>query len=201
MDFLRNSMLIFDTGAWAEAKRLAVTTRMLVHNPNESKSKSLLHLLGISERVKFLSFGCVQNTPGSFEALLTCRVETLPNGIQVSKLPLGEENVHHENTAMLNFEDWWKEPVIKDASGRISSRKDIVLLLANREGGAHADRISSKEQATASGENFGWSAIYDGEEFPIYIAPHIPTMRTIAQEIYMSLEWLLKSGLLDELHD
>ena len=199
MDFLNNSMMMFDAGAWAEAKRLAVTVRTLVHNSAEGGSKSLLCLLDIQKSVKMLSFGCVQDSSPSSEALLSLRVETLPNGMQVSKMPLDAAHVNHENTAMLEFEDWWTEAVIKDTTGRISTRKDIVLLLANREGGAHADFISRKEINASTGEDFGWSAIYDSEAVPIYLAPHVPTMRTIAQEIYMSLEFKLNSGLLEAL--
>lgn len=53
LTFLRVSGAAFDDGAEAEAKRLAVATRVLVHG-SRSGSHSLLRLLGLKVRLKLI---------------------------------------------------------------------------------------------------------------------------------------------------
>lgn len=52
LDFLKCSAEWFDSGYTAEAKRLAVTVRVLVHDTG--KSKSILNLLKVKSNMVFL---------------------------------------------------------------------------------------------------------------------------------------------------
>ncbi len=50
--FLRASAASFDEGVEGEAKRLAATIRLLVHDAKKSKSKSLLHQLNLKHAIR-----------------------------------------------------------------------------------------------------------------------------------------------------
>jgi hypothetical protein len=49
--------------------------------------------------------------------------------------------------------DWWHDPVLTDADGAAFSREDLVLLVANKDGGAHVDRTLPPEYAALTRNN------------------------------------------------
>jgi hypothetical protein len=51
------------------------------------------------------------------------------------------------------FERWWDDPVTKDAEGELFSRRNYVLTLANKEGGAHVDPQLDGEWAALTSSN------------------------------------------------
>src|SRR3954453_8408028 len=77
LGFLRSSAQAYDAGDTAEAKRLAVAVRILLHDTNSSHS--LLGLLGVKDSLRFV------DTAGELPALPPDRV--LPNGsIQTTRM-------------------------------------------------------------------------------------------------------------------
>ena len=126
LQFMRASCESFDQGHESEAKRLALTIRVLFHDTRQSHS--LLGQLGLKERRFFDSAtpeipgnllaynGLVVMMPGRYLALLD----------EVPSMP------------MVPFEEWWTASVIADDEKRWS-RKDLVLISANKDGGGHVD--------------------------------------------------------------
>jgi len=135
-EFLRSSSAAFDSGYEAEAKRLAVVLRVLLHQT--AQSHSILDQLGIKDRLDFLDSASPINpgnllpTPGLVLMQMTT-TETGSAGRYIAPLDMERP----AGTRMKAFAGWWIDPVMKVED--TWSRKELVLTLANKEGGAHVD--------------------------------------------------------------
>lgn len=156
MHFLERSARAFDDGFEAEAKRLAVVLRVLMHDTNQSHS--LLKQHGIKDRLNFLDTAEPINpknllsTPGLVLMQITM-TDQGPQGEYVA--PLGDERPFPPRHA--HFAQWWTAPVMKvDGTW---SRKQLVLTLANQEGGAHVDpALNERYEQLAKHNGLGWIA-------------------------------------------
>lgn len=158
-DFLRVSGLSYDAGFEGEAKRLAVTLRVLLHDT--SSSHSLLEQLRVKGSIDFTDTAAPINprnlaaTPG----LVLMQMEMQP-GVPVGSYiaPLGMERPFRNRPAP--FAGWWSNPVMKEPSGKTWSRRDFVLVLANQEGGAHLDpALNLDYEALAKRNGLGWQTV------------------------------------------
>src|SRR5205814_2070163 len=62
-----------------------------------------------------------------------------------------------ERLRLARFDDWWTTPIVKDDQGNLFSRKDLVLALAHREGGAHVDpELPAAYAALSRSNSLGW---------------------------------------------
>jgi hypothetical protein len=129
--FLEKSARLFDDGDYAEAKRLAASLRVLLHETKNSKS-----LLG---QLELLDSDFI-DTAGDLNPrnmLTECPLLHMRIGAEPDFAPtLG--NVPIPPTP-LKFPVWWGKPVFRDDQRKTFSRKDIVLSVANQDGGAHVD--------------------------------------------------------------
>jgi hypothetical protein len=137
--FLRKSCDAFYAGDQTEAVRIAVAIRVFVHDTNRSEAllKQLrpdFLTLPISDKVAFL--------PAKGEQW-QMRIE-VPVGFAMSTegiVPYAPD-LKSPSYAQVTLEDWWNRSCLKiPINGGIGqySRKDLVLVLANKEGGAHVD--------------------------------------------------------------
>lgn len=55
------------------------------------------------------------------------------------------------STRYVSFSDWWERSVILDSNDAEFSRKELVLALVNKDGGAHLDRLNEKTHALVTG--------------------------------------------------
>jgi hypothetical protein len=129
--FLKTSAAAYDNGMTGEAKRLALTIRVLLHETKQSKS--LLKQLKMDD-LKFISTGMPydKNNLATHMSLLAVRLD--PTGAKYVPL-LGELPISREMT----FGEWWNEIVFTDQAGNLLSRKELVLTAANQDGGGHVD--------------------------------------------------------------
>jgi len=135
IEFLRASAKSFDCGAESEAKRLAVTIRVLLHDT--TKSHSLLQQLGLKPNMPLVHSGRplprgpkrnrIQNLDGGL-----CRLG--PEGKYVPFLGDFPPDRDHPPQCFL---DWWHREVFTDGEGAEFSRRKYVLNVANKDGGAH----------------------------------------------------------------
>ena len=67
------------------------------------------------------------------------------------------------------FADWWNAAVLRDANvGHTVTRKELVLILSNKEGGRHFDEeLKDPAYITISSEDFGWKLVTPEGEKPI----------------------------------
>jgi hypothetical protein len=180
LDFIEASARAFDDGYSGEIKRLAVSVRVLVHDTK--MSMSLLQLTG-KKGQKFvdLSDPVVEGNILSHSSLVQVRLSR--EGATPEPLLDGAPSRRE-----IEFDDWWNGIVFVDQDKNKFSRKDIVLTLANKEGGAHVDTELDKQYADLRKNNsLGWVNITsDGKEIPA--EDQVPaTMRQIAHEILRTL--------------
>lgn len=178
INFLIREVNEFDNGSENEARRIASCLRILLH---ETKySKSLVRQIGIN--LIYFSSSSFYNPANLLTSwtLLTLRLG--PDGIQY--LP----NIIYDKDSRYfcyTFDDWWNEVIFDDKSN-VFTRKDIVLFVANNDGGAHVDPelkesffLLSKQNSLGIVDDFDQAP----ENNPIYQA-----VRSIAEEFLISLK-------------
>jgi hypothetical protein len=130
--YLKDSCESFDKGFEGEAMRLAVSARVLVHDT--TKSNSVLQQLGLKS-IPFLSSAQPYNPNNLLPHHGLLQLSLGPNVSYHAPLGNRPPNIFR----WIPFDEWWTETVFDDLHGNQLSRKDIVLELANKEGGAHVD--------------------------------------------------------------
>jgi len=182
--FLKKSAEDFDKGNKAESKRIAHTIRLLLHDTSSSKSllgqlqlKSI-HFLDTSYDVEDTSclskFGLVMMALSQGEFKPRCITPPKPWG---------------EPRELKSFEDWWNKIVIIDSENNHFTRKDLILGLANKDGGSHVDPELDEAYNKLTRQNsIGWKCrINKGLERGIE-AIELASVRQIAYEVLESLE-------------
>jgi hypothetical protein len=138
--FLCRSCDSFDAGHEDEAKRLAAVLRVMLHDT--ASSKSLLGLLGMLPNL--LMYDTASHIHprnlASTDGLTIMRLTVTPeSGADAGyEAPLDEPRPDAP-ACLRSFSDWWERAAVKDSRGRSFSRRDLVLRVANKDGGSHVD--------------------------------------------------------------
>ncbi|MFI5434486.1 hypothetical protein ACHMZP_21730 [Rhodococcus baikonurensis] len=153
--YLETSSRLFDEGDIDEAMRLAVTIRVLVHDTQTSHS--LLNQMGLKQTIRFLDTAVVGGTE-IFLGAVVMQIEYSAGGVTGLHAPSGQDGLveivprpdgtplivaprrrrGHESS--IGFDTWWTTNVIDTAHGpKTFSRRRAVLVMANKDGGAHVD--------------------------------------------------------------
>ncbi len=182
MAFLRASAVAFDAGYRGEAKRMATAVRVLLHDTKNSVS--LLKQLNLKGIAFFDTAHDVSPTNLlTHMGLVGMRMDTA-NGASYAALlgnsPSGEGRP-------IPFSRWWDKVVFVDNKRSTMTRAQLVLTLANKDGGAHVDPTLDEMYVRLSRENsMGWVAVGpDGEKAMEDV--HLVAMRQIAFEVETSL--------------
>ncbi|MDA2935500.1 hypothetical protein MYX82_14365 [Acidobacteria bacterium AH-259-D05] len=154
ISFMLNSAEAFDRGASQEAKRLAHQLRLLLHDTRSSKS--LLGQLGLKKH-RFLNtaneydpnnlIGHVGLLAFKFNNSLGYRPWVVPGGESETKPP-----------KRIPYEVWWNMPVVvihKKTKHIRFCRRDIILHVADTDGGSHVDDALEKDYVALT----KWNAI------------------------------------------
>jgi hypothetical protein len=184
IDFLESSIAAYDGGKEHEAKRLAVPIRTLVHNTRHSTS--LLRHLQVQRQLGFVDRGPPDPPPNAqVIAFGVCVVE--------ARLDTGEsryasafrypapDRLHPP----VSFEDWWRRPILHDLIGNHFSRADLVLALANKDGGAHIDASLEEKYRQLTRENS--LGVTQDQERPMANSIVQASVRHIAEELLASV--------------
>ena len=187
LQFLASSSRAFDQGDLAEAKRIALVIRVLVHDT--AMSHSLLAQLGIKDSLAWAdSAPVIDNDPN-----IVARSPGLTSmgwgadGIAFSARYM-DSIERSDSTRYVSFKDWWERPVILDSNDAEFSRKELVLALVNKDGGAHLDRLNEKTHALVHGNSAGFVRVdmAGGPSEPIP-TPIYASVRTVAEELLLTL--------------
>ena len=179
--FLQSSVKLYDLGNYIEAKRLALTIRVLLFD--EGKGQSLLGQMHLKKRMNFVS------TAQEFSEnnLLTqqCLLKMVLDGPNSHFEPLFEGGSIH----YLSFNQWKNEIVICDKDRKTYTRRDLIKLLANQDGGAHIDpEIDPKVKPLKDAFVSGWLMVdQNGNEIPLKNDIVYCSMRQIAYEVLKSI--------------
>lgn len=193
---LQSSVRAFDEGSEWEAKRLAVSIRVLVHDTK--RSHSLLQQLRLKSQLEFHEI-TTPDQPGnlmSYHGL----VGVLFGAGSASYYARLDDGPPYP-TKRTPFENWWNRCVLRDAHGSQFSRKDLVLTMANKEGGAHVDPELNAEYARLSRDNsLGWH-FSDGSEPRDWSRDPVPhSVRQIAHELLKTLHEQVPEAGVDTPH-
>lgn len=197
INFLINSCNLYDEGNHSESKRIALTLRILFHEPPKSsgkkifnkklKSKSLLGQLNLRD-IYWINTA----TPYDPKELASYGLFAIQFDGPSKRLPwLIPKGTPSGNLKKINFNNWWLDPVvaaIKGSEKKLFSRKDLILNVADTDGGAHVDSELNKDFADLSrGNALGFNILYRGNKFPI-LNPELPCFRQIAHEVLLTLQ-------------
>lgn len=208
MAFLRRSASHYDEGEFSEAKRLATTLRVLLHD--SKKSKSLLTQLGLKDKLRFVdTAGEIE--PDTFEVLPGRRFRaSIAVATPLAPIAWGSwkgfrfiARLDDHRTAFrpLKFDTWWNNPAVAIPPNFRLSRRDLMLGVANQDGGAHVDASLRQQFARVSRQRF----ILSSKRKPLSIAtiqqpqrkgppnPSLPMVRQIAYEVSKTLEGPIES--------
>ena len=174
------------------ALSISTAIRVLIHDTNSSISL-LKHL--DKKNIKFISTN--HKTKNKVVHLgLVRRINVgVKNGVggEAKYWPLCNEEIFPmpKCEAYIEFKEWWEEEEIFVSSESVLTRKDLVLSMANKDGGAHFDtkvqkkyddfRYSWSGGSTLKGIQSGISRGYDN--IPIY-----PAIRQIGYELLKTLK-------------
>jgi hypothetical protein len=181
--FLETSAKAFDDGATAEAKRLAVTIRVLVRNTRHSKS--LIGQLNL-DHLPFLSSVKPFDIRTTIATLGLVSVKIDPETITYVPKFAGFEDAGVSALRQLNFSEWWTEPVFSGRTGA-PTRRSIILSAADQDGGAHVDPSinSAYDELVRSG--LGIAINREGEIPKLLGDPTKAAIRQIAFEVLHTL--------------
>lgn len=185
--FLELSAESYDGGFVGEAKRLATTIRILVHDTKNSHS--LLAQLNKKNR-QFLNTA-FDKTPNNIESY---------GGLIAVATAKGDEKPKHKYAALLdeipppfrnkwvNFETWWAEPIFINQKKEEISRSKLILTACDQDGGAHIDpKIDAIYDSLISGSFMGWESHSSNGNLLISGAESA-AIRQIAHEILKTLK-------------
>ena len=180
LQLLRHSCVAFDQGLEAIGKHLALSVRVLVHQ--HGQSRALLDQLGLRS-IRFLdSAGELSPTNLLPECKLTALRVTASGGRYIAPiqgaLPMKP----------ISFVGWWNTPILKDLNGQKFCRRDLVLHVADTDGGAHVDPELDEAYMAISRENsLGWVFKSGDIVQALDGRPELVCMRQIAHEVLSTI--------------
>jgi hypothetical protein len=194
---VRNKELIlalckaFDQGDEILALPLATALRVLLHDTR--KSTSILQLVGLKENSIFLSTTQFCSKEQVNLGLVRQINVGIHDGIggEAKYWALCDERYFRSPSGKhtkLSFQCWWEEIVFRNFHHGLS-RKDIVLAVANKDGGAHFDKeVEARYDAFRQTWSGGSSlvGIHSREHRGYDNIPSFPAIRQIAYEVLKS---------------
>lgn len=179
--FLQSSAKGYDLGKEIEAKRMAVSLRVLLYDTKDSKS--LLGQMQLKKSMKFVS------TAQPYQAN-----NLLPQQCLLSMSLNANSGVYNPlfdncRAKLLSCRDWGDEVVFSDVHQKLYRRKNLIQLLANMDGGAHVQGELSDNYAALKGNDLtGWVLQKpDGSTSGMDNDPVYASMRQMTFEVLQSL--------------
>jgi hypothetical protein len=202
LHLLTKSCKSYDEGDELEAIRIAGHLRTILHQTTDPNS--LLELLGLRSTLTVYdsaipegTFGGFKIGPGSrnlnitgvpstYYAGLVCK-EIQGNGNNITLLKCSAQLEVTFLKKKIDFNDWWdKQVVFNDGIENTLTRKEIVTLIANKDGYSHVNENPPKKYIVFKNTNaiqFGLNGqITSPENVPVY-----PAVRQISFEFINAL--------------
>lgn len=183
LGFLIKSASEYDRGDTSEARRLSVALRVLLHN--HGQSRALLQQLGHRDTIAFLDT-C---GPLSTTNLLTdYPMVVMRIGADTQYAPRLGELYNAVPNRKIMFEKWWNNAVIRSPQVNVTfSRRELVLSVADQDGGAHVDpEIDEKYARLSRTMEFGFMEHKDGVARPVPLI-ELAHIRQIAYEVLVTI--------------
>lgn len=190
INFMIASAISFDNGFEGEAKRLAIAIRILVHDT--SRSTALLTQLRKMDILFYDSasvFDSRNLLPSNCLTMLRFSKKEGKDMVGDYVAPLNDLSPARNKNKKVGFSRWWNRTTMyKEKEGNEFTRRDLVLTVADKEGGAHIDPKLDKAYAKLSRFNaLGWKVYAQGEARDFRNSPVLPSVRQIAHEVLKTL--------------
>jgi hypothetical protein len=175
---LESSALAYDEGNEWESKRLSVALRVLLH---EGTGHSLLGQLK-RENLQFYD-----TVPSATRTQGTSTTGFLLVGMDGKYYPMFD-SLPFGQPRWIDFKSWWAGTIFTDNQQTIITRSEVVLSVANKDGGAHVDPVLHAKYANLSKNNsMGWR-IKDAQGDRPFDSPHLAAIRQITHEVLKSIK-------------
>lgn len=178
---------LFDESHHTEAKSLAVSIRVLVHDTPASRSLLGDRMLDVLRTTQFLDTASVVVPAPGTQAVVGMQPGLLVLRMQASATPADRTAAWHPklgadpSSRWVDFASWWERPVsIAPRAAKLFSRRDFVLALANKEGGAHVDP-SMSEIYTVLSRDHGLGPMVVSDDGGLVAPEHDPTYAAVRQ--------------------
>lgn len=184
--FIDSSCHAYDKGFSHEAKRIAVSIRILLHDTRNSRS--LLSQLNMKDSMLFYDTALDYN-PRNLLPTLGLVMPKLGFGPDTDSgfiPPLDDGPPHRYKNGKILFEPWWNKIVLTDGAGKKWTRKDLVLIISNKDGGAHVDPKLDKIYANITRHSSLYTFQSTGKLN--VTTPELPSIRQIGHEVLKSLK-------------
>lgn len=183
LQLLRHSCQAFDSGLEAVAKHISLSLRVLLHQ--HGQSRALLDQLGLRAGRYITS-----SPPLNPRNLLTeCNLIVMQAGTTGARyLPIVVAGGQPFPPEPIPFVEWWNNPVLKDNRGRTFCRRELVLNVADTDGGAHVDpELEGAYMAISRENSLGWFFSTGGGDSALKGRPELACMRQIAHELLTTI--------------
>ena len=177
LELLVHACAAFDKGMEPIAKHIALSLRVLLHH--HGQSKALLEQVGLRDK-RFMDTAHDLNPRN---LLTDCPLTVMRvSGEQNKYLAICQTGGGPMGYRWLPFADWWNNNVIKDNKGRFFNRRELVLNVADTDGGGHVDPTLDEAYLDLSRNNsLGW-VISQGDVQRPFPPPVMACIRQIAHE-------------------
>ena len=185
----------FDAGHTWEAKRIATIIHVLVHD--KGRTISLLTQVGLKSATRFLASGPPCNPKNMLSDTPLVGWEMGSDGAKCHPLCGLPNSAALYPAKWLPFTKWWEEAVLKDRSGLMLSRRNLVFSLRDQDGGSHVDEKLTDQAYTSFAKQHGagwWFQKAGSNPTAIGKDVHRYTMRQIAWEVMQTLQILIPSA-------
>ena len=184
LSLLRDAAAMFDSGAELSARWLSTCIRILVHDT--STSHSLLGQVDIKEELRYIDTADEPDPESSFRSPGLTMMILSTDGTSAYK-PLLGDGPPTRSKPPLAFDRWWNTKVIKDQDSNLFGRRDLVLAVANTDGGAHVDTELGVAYASLSRSNSVGLFVSHGGSTRSLGDPVPASIRQIAYELELTV--------------
>jgi hypothetical protein len=201
LELLRMLGEAFDSGSRVVAYPLATTIRVLVHRTGSSHA--LLAQLDELSKMPFLDTALPVNPRNMLKSHGGLVIMKMTSGTGIEWVPRKEvPPVPLAQPHDIPFRSWWENDITRDSIGNLWSRRNLVLSIANKEGGAHIDPaqpldIHAIEEENSMGWTYNDALIHDQ---PASNGPLLPSIRQIAYEVELSIMKHFSSEIVKTAH-
>ncbi len=177
---------VYDKNEFVVSKSIATTIRVLLHNTKNSHS--LIEQIGFINEKFFdssSSFSLKEKDIQRFGSF--CGLVGISTGINNTNniyIPY-LDSVPEKSFGYTNFDEYWERIIFIDKYNNKFSRKDIILNVANKGGGAHVDfkNIDEKYKKLVRKNSLGFEVFSNGKKIESPEGAELAAVRQIAHEI------------------
>lgn len=188
LQLLRLACESYDNGIEAAGKHIALSLRLLPHSSNSGRSRALLDQLGLRGG-RFLDSAGPLNPRNMLTEFPLVMIHATDEAARYAPLVAGGEGSTPPTPRP--FATWWNDPVLKDDRGEKFCRRELVLHVADTDGGAHVDSELDEAYMRLSRENsLGWLMTRGDVTSALGGRPELAYMRQIAHEVLSTLRQL-----------